>query len=290
MTVDLELRKSPPPLSCDSKYAALRLLKEAFAMRRSSVGPKSAPTLEAIDEVTLRTKNSGPPAVGPGFMRRSCTFVTEGSWRKNSFGLGSGSKENKDRANLALQVRKKAAQLGSCEEERENSGPLNSSVVSRSGRVSRLVGNLKSWSSSDDVRQSVVGALTKTVNVIKQRPVSKKVKDALTKSNSGDNGVAKTVSQGKTRGTPSSIPPPKSKAKKSKDALKNGTENNTKTTSDNKVAKHMPNKTPVPKKKKSLNTENKPTSTTSTSTSTSSSKSTKTSKTKNENSTKDNKK
>ena len=121
----------------------------------------------------ISNKMAPPPPspasfLGPGFMKRSSTFVTEGiGWRKKS--SGSNGKDAKERQNLALKVRQKVAQMDDDDNNKAGTGGNDGR-----GRMSRLVGSvtggLKSWSSSEDVRQSVVGAFSKTVSAIKQRP------------------------------------------------------------------------------------------------------------------------
>ena len=148
-------------------------------LRRLSKDNSSCPpTIDELDEVTLRRPvpltptGTGPyfsRPMGPEFMRRSCTFVAEAGWRKSS----GGGKDAKERQNLALKVRQKAAELGAGDEK-----PTGSS-----GRMQRLVGNmtgnLKSWSSSEDVRQSVMGALNRTVSVITQGRKSSKARNSI---------------------------------------------------------------------------------------------------------------
>ena len=147
---------------------------------------------------------SAPTISSPyNFMRRSCTFVAESSLglRKSasrnssidhqSAGIRTSLKNSatpttapqktvKDRKNLALQVRQKKDML---EETANGESRVNGRLeegVSGGGRMSRLVGGLRAWSSTEDVRQSFMGALGRTVSVIKQQPVSRKVKQAFT--------------------------------------------------------------------------------------------------------------
>ena len=151
------------------------------------ISKESPPPIDELAEVTLRRPTPVTPTsgggmygtrmgpyfsrpMGPEFMRRSCTFVAEAGWRKS--GSSGSGKEAKERQNLALKVRQKAAELGATDEL--DSGSNNP----KSGRVQRLVGNvagnLKSWSSSEDVRQSVMGAFNRTVSVITQARRSSK--------------------------------------------------------------------------------------------------------------------
>ena len=152
-------------------------------MIRLNSSGKAGPVLSALDGKENKKESTKlPPFIGPGFMKRSSTFVTEGiGWRKKS--NGAGSKDAKERQNLALKVRQKVAQLEEVDSERVN-GRSNDYDYNNKGRMSRLVGSvtggLKSWSSSEDVRQSVVGAFSRTVSVIKQRP-AKNAKPTPTK-------------------------------------------------------------------------------------------------------------
>lgn len=134
---------------------------------------ESPPPIDELAEVTLRRPVpvgggmyfSRP--VGPEFMRRSCTFVAEAGWRKSS----SGAKDAKDRQNLALRVRQKAVELGSAGGDDDDGGKAATRVQRLMGNVA---GNLKSWSSSEDVRQSMMGAFNRTVSVITQARRSSK--------------------------------------------------------------------------------------------------------------------
>lgn len=143
---------------------------------------------------------SAPTLTSPySFMRRSCTFVAESSLglRKSAsrttsggqaVGIRTSLKETtsaaatapqkvvKDRRNLALQVRQKKDMLEeNVNGESRANGRLDEGVGG-GGRMSRLVGGLRAWSSTEDVR-SFFG---RTVSVIKQQPVSRKVKQAFT--------------------------------------------------------------------------------------------------------------
>ena len=147
------------------------------------ISKENPPAIDELDEVTLRrpvpvtATSIGPYGpyrmgpcfsrpVGPEFMRRSCTFVAEAGWRKSS-----GPKETKDRQNLALRVRQKAVELGSAGGDFDDGGKAATRVQRLMGNVA---GNLKSWSSSEDVRQSVIGAFNRTVSVITQARRSSK--------------------------------------------------------------------------------------------------------------------
>lgn len=156
-----------------------------------------------VQAVSPPTKNAPTLSSPYSFMRRSCTFVAESSLglRKSASRTTSGGqavgvrtslkgppaaaatapqKVVKDRRNLALQVRQKKDML---EETANGESRVNGRLeegVGGGGRMSRLVGGLRAWSSTEDVRQSFMGALGRTVSVIKQQPVSRKVKQAFT--------------------------------------------------------------------------------------------------------------
>ncbi|ROT79282.1 hypothetical protein C7M84_002004 [Penaeus vannamei] len=162
----------------------------------------------ASDGVTLRrplgTATPAPTTPSPySFMRRSCTFVAESSLglRKSALRTsltnhGSSArtpapavnKVVKDRKNLAMQVRQKKELL----EESANGHTESDNVTGRggggSGRVSRLVGGLRAWSSTEDVRQSVMGAIGRTVSV------SRRVKQAFSRPDNSKPDTAKAQS------------------------------------------------------------------------------------------------
>lgn len=160
----------------------------------------------ASDGVTLRrplgTAAPAPTTPSPySFMRRSCTFVAESSLglRKSALRTsltshGSSArtpapavnKVVKDRKNLAMQVRQKKELL------EESANGHTESVAGRggggSGRVSRLVGGLRAWSSTEDVRQSVMGAIGRTVSV------SRRVKQAFSRPDNSKPDATKAQS------------------------------------------------------------------------------------------------
>lgn len=142
---------------------------------------------------------SAPTLTSPySFMRRSCTFVAESSLglRKSASRTTSGGpavgirtslkeptslaaapqKVVKDRRNLALQVRQKKDMLEETVNGESRANGRLEEGVGGGGRMSRLVGGLRAWNSTEDVR-SFFG---RTVSVIKQQPVSRKVKQAFT--------------------------------------------------------------------------------------------------------------
>ncbi|KAK7081944.1 hypothetical protein SK128_017390, partial [Halocaridina rubra] len=140
------------------------------------------------EEVTLRRRESGPlPIFSPSpytFMRRSCTFVAESSLglrksvnrtsissqsshRPTANNATAANKVVKDRKNLAMQVRQKKELL---EESVDGKHDSQVSVNGAGGRMSRLVGGLRAWNSTEDVRQSFMGAM---------RPVTRRVKQAF---------------------------------------------------------------------------------------------------------------
>ena len=140
-------------------------------LRRMSKDPP--PALDELAEVTLRRPFPlAPRPVGPQFFRRSCTFVAEAGWRKST-------KEAKERQNSLLRRSQKNGnvEIGSAGLGEHDGGR-------GAQRVQRLMGNglggARSWSSSEDVRQSVLGAFNKTVSVISQvRRSSKLYKSAI---------------------------------------------------------------------------------------------------------------
>lgn len=160
------------------------------------------------DGVTLRrplgTVMPAPTTPSPySFMRRSCTFVAESSlglrksaMRTSLTSHGSNARTSapavnkvvKDRKNLAMQVRQKKELL----EESTNGQNGSENMAGRggggSGRVSRLVGGLRAWSSTEDVRLSVMGAIGRTVSV------SRRVKQAFTRPDSSKPDVSKVQS------------------------------------------------------------------------------------------------
>lgn len=174
----------------------------------SAVGRKVS--LEEEGGVTLRKRDTEamPPPSKPApsftspysFMRRSCTFVAESSLglrksaSRTSFSGQSATpasssrpsnKVVKDRKNLALQVRQKKDMLEATTSDR--TGMSSQDNGSGGGRMSRLVGGLRAWSSTEDVRQSFMG-------------VSRKVKQAFGRPDSGgrpetvrSNGAANTT-------------------------------------------------------------------------------------------------
>ncbi|KAG7155200.1 hypothetical protein Hamer_G020930 [Homarus americanus] len=181
-------------------------------MKKSKDG--LGPGKDGEDTVTLRRRDAlvmpqptKPPSslVSPySFMRRSCTFVAESSLglrksgSRTSFTGNNSSihpastrtplrgqpapaanKVVKDRKNLAMQVRQKKDMLEESTNGRSCVDGRVDESVSGGGRMSRLVGGLRAWSSTEDVRQSVMGAIGRTVSVIKQKPVSRKVKQAF---------------------------------------------------------------------------------------------------------------
>lgn len=160
-------------------------------------------TLRRLGTSAIPQPTKPTPTISPySFMRRSCTFVAESSLGLRKAATRTSftgqpltvhpasartplraqpppvNKVVKDRKNLAMQVRQKKDML---EESTNGDDCVNERVdsVSGSGRMSRLVGGLRAWSSTEDVRQSFMGAIGRTVSVIKQQPVSRRVKQAF---------------------------------------------------------------------------------------------------------------
>ncbi|MPC45206.1 hypothetical protein E2C01_038898 [Portunus trituberculatus] len=159
--------------------------------KEPSGGEDDSPAVVLRRPKVMSPPTKSAPVLSPyNFMRRSCTFVAESSLglrksasRTTSMDQSAGIRTSlkgpmipttapqkvvKDRKNLALQVRQKKDML---EENANGENNVNGRMeqgVSSGGRMSRLVGGLRAWSSTEDVRQSFMGALGRTVSVIKQ--------------------------------------------------------------------------------------------------------------------------
>lgn len=173
--------------------------------KEPSGGEDDSPTVVLRRPKVISPPTKSAPVLSPyNFMRRSCTFVAESSLglrksasRTTSIDQSSGIRTSlkgpmtpttapqkvvKDRRNLALQVRQKKDML---EETANGESYVNGRMeqgVSGGGRMSRLVGGLRAWSSTEDVRQSFMGALGRTVSVIKQPRKAKQASTPNTRS------------------------------------------------------------------------------------------------------------